>query len=106
MGSVLIGHNSADVVVEVEVRLFNSLSRFAGGSRRRRLPLLAGSTIGDVIRNLDIPAGEVFLAFCNGRDMTPSLYAEIRTEYVLEDGDVIALSGPVPYSWGYGAPVV
>ena len=25
---------------------------------------------------------------------------------VIDEGDVIALSGPVPYSWGYGAPVV
>ena len=24
----------------------------------------------------------------------------------LEEGDVVALSGPVPYSYGYGAPVV
>jgi hypothetical protein len=49
---------------------------------------------------------EVHLAFCNGRDVTPSLKDPINAEHAVEAGDVVALSGPVPYSWGYGAPVV
>jgi len=53
-----------------------------------------------------IPSGEVFLALQNGRDVTASLYADLNTERTVDDGDVVALSGPVPYSWGYGSPVV
>ncbi len=43
----------------------------------------------------------------NGRDITPGLVGDdIRDYHVLDDGDVIALSGEVPYSYGYGSPVV
>jgi hypothetical protein len=43
----------------------------------------------------------------NGRDITPGLVGDsIRDYHVLDDGDVIALSGAVPYSYGYGSPVV
>ena len=42
----------------------------------------------------------------NGRDVTPLLNGGIETGHLLEDGDVVALSGPVPCSWGYGSPVV
>lgn len=102
-----LGHNSAGITVSTEVRLFNSISRLGGqGGMFRRLELPAGSDIGDVLRQLGIPPADVFLVFVNGRDITPTLNAGIRTGYVIEDGDVIALSGPVPYSWGYGAPVV
>jgi len=100
------GHNSAGITIEVEVRLFNSVGCFGDGTRKQRLAVPAGSTVGDVLRSLGIGAGEVYLALRNGRDVTPSLYGGINTEHVLDDGDVIALSGPVPYSWGYGAPVV
>jgi len=102
-----IGHNTSGLVIEVEVRLFNSLSRFGGvGGFRRMLSLPAGSTVGDILRELSVPASEVFLALQNGRDITPSLYSALNTEKALDDGDVIALSGPVPYSWAYGSPVV
>ena len=30
----------------------------------------------------------------------------VRPGMSLNDGDVIAFSGPVPYSYGYGAPIV
>jgi hypothetical protein len=107
VGRKSVGHNSAGITVSTEVRLFNSISRLGGeGGMFRRLELPAGSDLGDVLRRLSIPPGEVFLVFVNGRDITPTLNAGIRTGYVIEDGDVIALSGPVPYSWGYGAPVV
>ena len=100
------GHNSAGFVLNVEARLFNSISRFAGREGIfRKLTLPAGSDIGDLLKQLRIPCSEVFLIFVNGRDITPEL-GRVRTGYILEDGDVIALSGPVPYSWGYGAPVV
>lgn len=40
--------------------------------------------------------------------MSLGLYegGNINTEAGMSDGDVIALSGPVPYSYGYGAPAV
>lgn len=102
-----IGHNVAGITIDVEVRLFNSLARFsANGARRQIVSLPAGSAIGDILRRLGIPAGEVHLAFRNGRDVTPSLKSSVNTEHTVEAGDVVALSGPVPYSWGYGAPVV
>lgn len=102
-----IGHNIRDATVTVEARLFNSLTRFAGaGGMITRVSLPAGSTVGDLMRRLAVPANEVYLVLRNGRDVTRSLYDELNTEAVIDDGDVIALSGPVPYSWGYGAPIV
>ena len=44
----------------------------------------------------------------NGRDVTPGVYrgGAINREAALKDGDRLAFSGPVPYSFGYGAPAV
>jgi len=100
-----IGHNSGDVEIAIEVRLFNSLAPLLPGGRRA-LTLDAGATVGDVLRHVGVDLGDVYLVLRNGRDVTPSLHEAIRTESVLEDGDVLAVSGPVPYSWGYGSPVV
>lgn len=102
-----IGHNIEGIFVTIETRLFNSLSRYAGSeSPFRKLRLPAGSTVGDLLTRLAIPKEKVFLVLRNGRDVTRSLYGGINTQAVLDEGDVIALSGPVPYSWGYGSPVV
>jgi len=102
-----IGDNSGAAAVEIEVRLFNSLARYMRGSRGNcKLTLPAGSDVGDIMRLFGIPHSEVFLVLRNGRDLTPELEGGVRTEYQPEPGDVIALSGPVPYSWGYGSPVV
>ena len=99
----LLGHNVLGMTVTVEVRLFNSLHKYGG---KHTLTLPAGSSVGDILERLGIPAGQIHLALRNGRDITPSLYSTINTETALDEGDVIALSGPVPYSWGYGAPIV
>ena len=99
----MLGHNALKVAVTVEVRLFNSLHKY-GGKQTLRLP--AGSSVGDILERLGIPADKIHLALRNGRDITPSLYSAINTETALDESDVIALSGPVPYSWGYGAPIV
>ena len=107
MTKSLIGHNSADISLTVEVRLFNSLAKFL--PKQEANPVLEfqpGSTIADILRRMEIPETAVFLALCNGRDVTPGLDSGICTDYKLGEGDVIALSGPIPYSWGYGAPVV
>jgi len=110
MSSSPIGHNSAGIVVRTEVRMFNSLWRYGGEQGHvRHMELPAGSDVGDVIKLLKIPKDKVFLVFANGRDITPEVLPKLgnaRMSYVIEDGDVIALSGPVPYSWGYGAPIV
>ncbi len=103
-----IGHNAALAKVAVEVRLFNSLQKYAGpGGWRTQRELAAGATVGDLVRGLELPAAEVFLVMCNGRDITGGQVGDpVNLERALEDGDVIALSGPVPYSFGFGAPVV
>lgn len=103
----MLGHNARNVTIAVEVRLFNSLYHFAGPNRGvLQLTLPAGGTVGDIVRELSIPRDEIYLVLRNGRDVTPSLHTPVNTSAALDDGDVVALSGPVPYSWGYGAPVV
>jgi hypothetical protein len=103
-----IGHNVGGATVRIEVRLFNSLARQRpGGGAGFALELPAGSVLGDVIRRLDLRPEAVYLALCNGRDVSPGLVGRgPNLDHAIEDGDVLALSGPVPYSWGYGAPVV
>ena len=104
-----IGHNAREATVRIEVRLFNSLTKFAGvAGPRCTLALRAGATVGDLIDELRLPAPEIFLVLRNGRDVSPGLYGGglFNREASLEDGDVVAFSGPVPYSYGYGAPVV
>ena len=67
-----IGHNLGDI--EVEVRLFNGFTRFAGPDGPCHiLSLPAGSTVGDILGQLRIHPREVFLALQNGRDITASL---------------------------------
>jgi len=102
------GHNTDGALVHVESRLFNSLTKFAGErSWRETFTLPAGSTIQDLVRIWQLPENEIFLVLRNGRDVTPGLVGNpVNLEPALEDGDVIAFSGPVPYSYGYGAPIV
>jgi len=102
-----IGHNSQAFDITIEARLFNSLTKFADGEGAfKTVSLPAGSTVGDLIQLLAVPMTEIFLVMRNGRDITPSLYGGLNTQAVLDADDVIALSGPVPYSWGYGSAVV
>jgi hypothetical protein len=103
-----VGHNSEQATVKIEARLFNSLFKYAADRNcRQAVTLPAGSCIGDLAQYLGLPSDEVFLVLRNGRDVTPGLVGDaVNLEPALEDGDVIAFSGPVPYSYGYGAPVV
>ena len=102
----LAGHNLDGLEIQVEVRMFNSISRYADSHGAvRRLRLAAGSDINDILQHMQVPRKEVFLVLVNGRDISPTL-GTIRTSYEVTDGDVVAFSGPVPYSWGYGSPVV
>lgn len=103
-----LGHNIADMVVRIEVRLFNAVARYAGpGRARQKLTVPAGTTVGDLADRLGVPRAALYLVLVNGRDITPGLVGDgIRDYHVLDDGDVVALSGAVPYSYGYGSPVV
>ncbi|MEZ5899000.1 MAG: hypothetical protein R3D51_05855 [Hyphomicrobiaceae bacterium] len=104
-----IGHNSQGQTIRIQVRLFNSLSRFTQNSNfREDLEVPATASIGDLISHFRLPISDIFLVLRNGRDITPGLYqgGVVNTEVGLNEGDVIAFSGPVPYSYGYGAPVV
>ncbi len=103
-----IGHNSEAAGVTIESRLFNSLTKYTDAKGwREKINLPAGSTVRDLIEKLNLPRSEIFLVLCNGNDISPGIVgAEVNLSAVLEDGDVIAFSGPVPFSYGYGAPVV
>ncbi len=108
MSGAEIGHNSEQGFVTIESRLFNSLTSYKGQrSTREVFTLPAGATVGDVLKVWGLPKNKVFLCLRNGRDVTPGLVGDsINADAVLDDGDVIAFSGPVPYSYGYGAPIV
>ena len=105
----LHGHNSKGVTISIEVRFFNSLAKYSGGDGLvRRLDVPASETIGALVERFGMPRTEIFLVLRNGRDISPGLYmgGNVNVEAGLSDGDVVAFSGPVPYSYGYGAPVV
>ncbi len=106
MNMAMIGHNVSGIDIDVEVRVFNSIQRDVGGPVSRSLTLPAGSTIADIFSQLNIREKDVFLVWCNGRDVTRRMPGEINTDFAPEHGDVIAISGAVPYSWGYGSPIV
>lgn len=109
MSNELIGHNAHGTVLRIEARFFNSLAKYSGvDGLVRKVELEAGATVGDIIHMFGMPLPEIFLVLRNGRDITPGLYegGNVNQNVALDDGDVIAFSGPVPYSYGYGAPVV
>lgn len=104
----MLGHNARNATVTIQSRLFNSLTKYRGErSYCETFTLPAGSTVNDVLKQWGLPKNKVFLCLRNGRDVTPGLVGDtINVDTVLDEGDVIAFSGPVPYSYGYGAPVV
>lgn len=101
-----IGHNSGDVVVTIRAKLFNSVIPPGSGPRLHDLTFKVGATLADLVQELNVDPAAIFIAWANGRDVTKRLGDSINLEYILTDGDEIALSGPIPYSWGYGSPVV
>ena len=103
-----VKEQQASVTVTVEVRLFNCIARYAGRSGwRRRLEVPVGTAVGEIAERLGIPFERLFLVLVNGRDITPGLVGDrVNGGHQVEEGDVIAFSGAVPYSYGYGSPVV
>ena len=102
-----LGDNSGRApTIRVTLKMFNSLSPYAGGCAPRCIEVPAGAVIGDLVDRYKVPVDQIFLVLLNGKDVTRQLGAPVNLDRELDDGDEIALSGPVPYSWGYGAPVV
>ena len=106
-----IGHNFGDIKVRFVVKGFNSISPYVkknGAPREMELPV--GATMRDLVSLLGIPKHTIFLAMKNGRDVTKGLYPskdpEVNLDVMIEQDDHISFSGPVPYSYGYGSPVV
>ncbi|WP_417796167.1 hypothetical protein [Terasakiella pusilla] len=102
-----IGHNSKDRSVQITVRLFNSVamnSPHLPAQLERTYPV--GTTIDHVVRDLSLPQKDLFLILINGRDISSGRVGDLNISREIEDGDIVAFSGPVPYSYGYGAPVV
>lgn len=102
----MMGHNASGIEILIEVRVFNSVQRKIGGDVTRSMSLPAGSTVRDVFTHLNIREQDVFLVWCNGRDITRTMPGTVNMEFVPDHGDTIAISGAVPYSWGLGSPVV
>ena len=103
-----LGHNVHGANVQFTLKLFNSLAtQIERGHFAREVSLPVGSTVKDLCDELKLATDRVFLVLVNGSDISSGCVGEpVRTDYYIQDGDVVALSGPVPYSWGYGAPVV
>ncbi len=89
-------------MIKLEIRLFNKLYKFArNGAHQFKLDVPQDITYGELLEILNIPENKVFLALRNGRNIKLFPLNDI-----VNNGEIIALSGPVPYSRGYGAPVV
>lgn len=109
--SATIGHNSGDSTIDFVVKGFNSITPFvAKNGAPKPMKMKVGTTIRDLVQTLGIPTSEVFLVMKNGRDVTKGIYPannpECNYEVIIDEGDHISFSGPVPYSYGYGSAVV
>ncbi len=69
----------------IEVRLFATLRQ--GREKIIMLESETVSTVGDILRKLDIPAEEVSILLVNGFHK--------KTETPVQDGDIVALFPPV-----------
>ena len=75
--------------MRVQVKLFATLQKYAPEPEASVFPLEMPerSTIADVMRTLGIPAGEVKIAYVNGRARA--------TVYRLKDGDELGIFPPI-----------
>lgn len=89
-------------MINIEIRLFNSLGKYG----IKQLNLQEPCTAAGALDRLPIPPGEIYVVLLNGSNITESLGGRVEGGHRLNDGDTLALSGPVPFSRAYGAPVV
>lgn len=92
-------------MIEIEIHLYNSLTKYAARYEPLRLSLPAGARPAEVLRRLGIPEREIYVAWHNGHNILTEFGGPFEDDVVLTHGDRLALSGPVPFSRGYGAPV-
>jgi hypothetical protein len=88
--------------VAVEVRIYNSLQKFVPQAKLN-LEVDGEMTVATIVEHLRIDGREIYVAFKNGTPLGRGIAAAADT--TVGDGDILALSGPIPFSWGYGAPV-
>ncbi len=95
-------------MMQIEIRLFNSLTRYRKNGNPYHLRLPPAATVGDALAHVDVPESEIFLLTHNGRNVMRGFgfNSGIEVEHRLADGDVLSFSGPIPFSRGYGSPVI
>lgn len=100
--------SAPSTVISVEVRLFNAVGKYGNGRTRFSIELPPSATVGDALARVPVPEDEIFLLLHNGRNVMAGFgpSSGIERGHVLADGDVLAFSGPVPFSRGYGSPVI
>lgn len=98
------------VTITIEVWLYGPLAQYAGeasqGSYAQlNVELPEGSTVGDLVRQLGVPAEERGITFVNGNlAALPGLEADL--DLVLHDGDRVGISHPKsmwPFQYRFGA---
>jgi hypothetical protein len=92
-------------MIEVEVHLYNSLVRFVRKYEPLRISLPEGAAPSEVAHRLGIPEREIYAAWHNGHNILKSFGGSFEEGVRLGHGDRLALSGPIPFSRAYGAPV-
>jgi hypothetical protein len=92
-------------MIEIEICLFNSLAKYAPASSPLRLSIPLGTKASQIVRNLQIPPHEIYVAWRNGHNIMTTFGGEVEENVRMENGDRLALSGPIPFSRAYGAPV-
>ncbi len=73
------------ILMQITIKLFATLRK--GRFEEKSVELSPGTTVGGVIRELELPEKEVTLIFINGR------HADLTT--ILSAGDALALFPPV-----------
>jgi hypothetical protein len=96
--------------IQLEVWLYGPLARYAGeesqGSYAQlNLELPKGSTVGDLVRQLKIPAQERGITFVNG-NLAALTGLEADLDLMLHDGDRVGIShrkSMWPFQYRFGA---
>jgi hypothetical protein len=91
-------------MIEIELCLFNSLTPYTPQATSR-LSVPKGTEARELPERLRIPVGKIYAAWRNGRDIMTTFGGMLQQGVTLQHGDRLALSGPIPFSRGYGSPV-